>query len=455
MRNINRPSQETASQSTSPRKNMLGAAALSAALALGGGVKEAQADMPVNSTDAHNRYTPTLIDTTQQRVLRVQESQSPYSVDVAAVNHGRETGIAGAVTYSDGRVGVKLAADVSANERHLLAAAGYQFSENGYVILGGSTAQERHDLMNQRATLKGHSAFARLNLTNLSPAVRSVYLEAIGKYAQDATLGSSSHESITVRTEDLGNAIHEITRHTKTTETHSFDGRKQTTVRAGMELNVGKNGILEVNISQKFGFDNGTDAGARYTHYLPEQRARLSVEGNTDGRVAATATKALGRNVEGFVQAFTDTKHHGGNGVMAGVRYNWGGNGNYSRPTRAPEMMGDALRHQVNTTSNYAMNNIARYGEVKAHRNVEVTETVRDITPRLPDMQLEYDANYPALHTPYIIDNVVPDGWTAQITAVESIESDPQDKMYNEQSIVATLHNNQLHLQRIDTILYP
>ena len=64
------------------------------------------------------------------------------NVSFGAVNHGRETGIAGAMTLPNGDFAVRIAGDISKNEAHFLAAAGYSF-DAGYIIIGGSHATEQ------------------------------------------------------------------------------------------------------------------------------------------------------------------------------------------------------------------------------------------------------------------------------------------------------------------------
>ena len=51
--------------------------------------------------------------------------------------------------------------------------------------------------------LNGRSAFVRLDMTNLSPAVRKVFLEVISKHASGQTLSVIDTPYTTVSTQDL------------------------------------------------------------------------------------------------------------------------------------------------------------------------------------------------------------------------------------------------------------
>ena len=77
---------------------------------------------------------------------------------------GTDGGIAGAITFANGDIGIRLAAEKDKKGEHLLAAMGLWF-QNGHAIVGASMGREDIDGFDKKVTAKG--VFVQLNMTNL------------------------------------------------------------------------------------------------------------------------------------------------------------------------------------------------------------------------------------------------------------------------------------------------
>ena len=187
--------------------------------------------------------------------------------EISTTNTNSKNTTAAAITLGNGPL-LRLAADTDSNA---LAAIGLQIGNNGSLVAGISRARESISGVDANGVayntkLSGKSEFFMLNLHNLSPEIRRLSVEAIRKSVSDKHLMTSSKDDtqITVSIthiqqviDTLDATIYRDTTHTSTKTdtyrtTYNTDARggRSTLARLGMEIAVGKNGVLTLTASQ-------------------------------------------------------------------------------------------------------------------------------------------------------------------------------------------------------------
>ncbi len=286
------------------------------------------------------------------------------------------TGVSAAGSFMGDNFGIRLAADSAGKSDHLLGALGIAVNSQGYLVVGGSTGKE--PLSGFDTTVNGSSAFVRLDLTNLSPVVRKVFLEVINKKADGKQLSVTDAPFTTVSTQDLGSVIRTTTVNGVVRTTISFSGGSANSIGLGGEANVGSDGLLTIklfHVRNDRGGDTSskTFAWAGYKQYFPQHNATSSVGADTDGRLTVAAEKGfegtgLGVNFAGF----KNTKGAKDYGVLFGVNYAFGGNTNNvgKRPDTNAGQLAETLKG-FSTVSGHAVRNVEGLGKI-----VKVVETI-------------------------------------------------------------------------------
>ena len=294
------------------------------------------------------------------------------------------TGVSAAGSFMGDNFGIRLAADSAGKSDHLLGALGIAVNSQGYLVVGGSTGKE--PLSGFDTTVNGSSAFLRLDLTNLTPVVRKVFLEVINKKADGKQLSVTDAPFTTVSTQDLGTVIRTTTVNGVVRTTISFSGGTSNSIGLGGEANVGSDGLLTIklfHIRSERGGDTSskTHAWAGYKQYFPQHNATSSVGADTDGRLTIGAQKGfegtgLGLNLAGF----KNTKGAKDYGVLFGVNYAFGGNtGNLGkRPDSNAGQLAETLKG-FSTVSNHAVRNVEGLGKIVTQVETISTQKVNDV----------------------------------------------------------------------------
>ena len=294
------------------------------------------------------------------------------------------TGVSAAGSFMGDNFGIRLAADSAGKSDHLLGALGIAVNSQGYLVVGGSTGKE--PLSGFDTTVNGSSAFLRLDLTNLTPVVRKVFLEVINKKADGKQLSVTDAPFTTVSTQDLGTVIRTTTVNGVVRTTISFSGGTSNSIGLGGEANVGSDGLLTIklfHIRSDRGGDTSskTHAWAGYKQYFPQHNATSSVGADTDGRLTIGAQKGfegtgLGLNLAGF----KNTKGAKDYGVLFGVNYAFGGNtGNLGkRPDSNAGQLAETLKG-FSTVSNHAVRNVEGLGKIVTQVETISTQKVNDV----------------------------------------------------------------------------
>lgn len=303
--------------------------------------------------------------------------------EIGVVNSTYGTGAAGAASFMGENFGIRLAADSAGKSDHLLGAVGIAVNNQGYLVFGGSVGNE--PISGFDSKVKGNSAFVRLDMTNLTPAVRKVFLEVISKHASGKTLSVVDTPFTTVTTQDLGTVIRTTTINGVQRTTFSFTGGNANSIGLGGEANVGSDGMVTIkvfHVRSEMGDETSskTFAWAGYKQYFPQLNANVGVGGDTDGRLTASAEKgfegtAFGLNLTGF----KNTKGAKDYGVLFGVNYAFGGTtANVGkRPDSNAGQLAETLKG-FNTLSNYAVRNVEGMGKVVQTKEIISAQTVSD-----------------------------------------------------------------------------
>lgn len=293
------------------------------------------------------------------------------------------TGVSAAGSFMGDNFGIRLAADSAGKSDHLLGALGIAVNSQGYLVVGGSTGKE--PLSGFDTTVNGSSAFLRLDLTNLTPVVRKVFLEVINKKADGKQLSVTDAPFTTVSTQDLGSVIRTTTVNGVVRTTISFSGGTSNSIGLGGEANVGSDGLLTIKLfhvrNDKGGDTSSkTHAWAGYKQYFPQHNATSSVGADTDGRLTIGAEKGfegtgLGLNFAGF----KNTKGAKDYGILFGVNYAFGGNtGNVGkRPDSNAGQLAETLKG-FSTVSGHAVRNIEGLGKIVTKLETISTQKIND-----------------------------------------------------------------------------
>ena len=331
---------------------------------------------------------------------------------------------------------LRLSADVSNEQKHALVAAGCQITPNSFVTGGVSKAVERFDRYD--TNLNGDGAFVRIDMVNLTPAVRKVFVEAITGRTYDKTLAIMDKAYQDVRTEDMPTFVRTITEKGVFQTTTLLIGGRYTTFGIGGDVNVGTNGLLTLKFSNtKFQLDgkssteNNFQVG--YNHYLSEPNLRAGVKLGTNGRVVVDAEKGLDNGWSVAAAAFKDTKNEKGAGIYARVNYAFGGTTPLfgTRPEQTKLQLDEAIRH-MHTNTEYAIHNLLAIAKIKESTvKIKISETVVDVAKVIaPVVVVPPVVVPPVVVTPIVVAPGVDSPTTIKLAFDEA--------SYNGESILAT-----------------
>jgi hypothetical protein len=300
------------------------------------------------------------------------------------------TGVFAAGSFMDDNFGIRFAADSAGKSEHLLGALGISVNNQGYLVVGGSSGKE--PISGFDTKINGSSAFLRLDLTNLTPVMRKVFVEVINKKADGKTLSVADAPFTTVSTQDLGSVIRTTTVNGVVRTTISFSGGNSNSVSLGGEANVGNDGVLTIKLyhvrNDKGGDTSSkTHAWAGYKHYYPQHNANSSIGADTAGRLTVQAEKAidgtgLGINLAGF----KNTKGAKDYGVLFGLNYTFGGNTPNvgKRPDSNSMQLAETLK-SFSTVSEHAVRNIEGLGKIVKTVETISSEKVNDVVKPNPN----------------------------------------------------------------------
>jgi Bacterial Ig-like domain (group 2) len=309
--------------------------------------------------------------------------------EMGVLNSTYGTGVSGAASFMGDNFGIRLAADSAGKSDHVLGALGIAVNNQGYLVVGGSSGKE--PLSGFDTQVKGSSAFVRLDLTNLTPVVRKLFIEVINKKADGKLLSVTDAPFTTVSTQDLGSVIRTITVNGVVRTTISFSGGSSNSVSLGGEANVGSDGLVIIKLVQVRDDKGGetsskTHAWAGYKQYFPQYNASASVGADTAGRLAISTEKGfegtgLGINLAGF----KNTKGAKDYGVLFGLNYAFGGNTQNlgKRPDSNSMQLAETLK-SFSTLSDHAVRNIEGLGKIVKTVETISSEKVNDVEKPKP-----------------------------------------------------------------------
>jgi Bacterial Ig-like domain (group 2) len=309
--------------------------------------------------------------------------------EIGVLNSTYGTGMSAAASFMGDNFGIRLAADSAGKSDHVLGALGIAVNNQGYLIVGGSSGKE--PLSGFDTQVKGSSAFVRLDLTNLTPAVRKLFIEVINKKADAKTLSVTDVPFTTVSTQDLGSVIRTTTVDGVLRTTFAFTGGSSNSIGLGGEANVGSDGLLTIKLfhvrDDKGGETSSkTHAWASYKQYFPQYNASASVGADTAGRLAISTEKGfqdtgLGINLAGF----KNTKGAKDFGVLFGLNYTFGGNTQNlgKRPDSNSMQLAETLK-SFSTVSDHAVRNIEGLGKIVKTVETISSEKVNDVEKPKP-----------------------------------------------------------------------
>ena len=317
-------------------------------------------------------------------------SNSEVSVGLISERSAGAAGVSIANTLGSGACRLRLAGDISSDQRHALLAAGCQITDNGYVIVGASRAEDDFAMFDTKLT--GQSAFVRFDLTHVSSDVRKVFIEIVGKQANSKILSSSDKPYVDVRIENLPTVIRTVTENGVVRTTTYFEGGKSFSLGIGADLNVGANGILTLKVSQISTDINGqtnkqTVGQLGYAHYLSNINAKLGSRFGTDGRIYLDFEKGIsdGWSIAGSLYKDTKsaTKHQG-----VALLLNYSFDGETPKFGLVPEQIKVQLNEtirQYSTTSPEAIRAVMGLGTMRTtSERLKLSETVTEVAICLP-----------------------------------------------------------------------
>lgn len=300
------------------------------------------------------------------------------------------TGFSAAGSFMGDNFGIRLAADSAGKSDHVLGALGIAVNSQGYLIVGGSYGKE--PLSGFDTQVKGSSAFVRLDLTNLTPAVRKLFIEVINKKADAKTLSVTDAPFTTVSTQDLGSVIRTTTTDGVLRTTFAFTGGSSNSIGLGGEANVGTDGLLTIKLfhvrDDKGGETSSkTHAWVSYKQYFPQHNASASVGADTAGRLAISTEKGFqGTGLGISLAGFKNTKGAKDYGVHFGLNYAFGGDtktvGN--RPDSNAGQLAETLK-SFSTVSEHAVRNIEGMGKIVKTVETISSQKINDVAKPNPN----------------------------------------------------------------------
>jgi Bacterial Ig-like domain (group 2) len=310
--------------------------------------------------------------------------------EVGVLSSTYGTGLSAAGSFMGDSFGIRLAADSAGKSDHELGALGIAVNNQGYLVVGGSTGSE--PLSGYDTKVKGNSAFVRLDLTNLTPVVRKLFIEVINKKADAKTLSVTDAPFTTVSTQDLGSVIRTTTVDGVLRTTIAFTGGSSNSIGLGGEANVGSDGLLTIKLFQVRNDKGGetsskTHAWVSYKQYFPQHNASASVGADTAGRLAISTEKGfegtgLGINLAGF----KNTKGAKDYGVLFGLNYAFGGNTQNlgKRPDSNAGQLAETLK-SFSTVSEHAVRNIEGMGKIVKTVETISSQKINDVAKPNPN----------------------------------------------------------------------
>lgn len=308
------------------------------------------------------------------------------------MNNSNGNTISGAVTLPTGACAVRLAGDVSADQKHALIALGCQLTADGSVILGGSGASEKMPGYDN-VRLTGQSAFVRVDMTNLTPSVRKVFAEIIGKQANKKTLSVTDTPYMDITTQDFATFVRTIETTGVNRTTTAFSGGSSLSTGLGVEINVGRDGVMMASWHHTATRITGNSTKSNqatigYTQYLPEQKAKASITIDTNKTITLTGEKDLGNNWSAGI-AITHNPTTG-NAIYGRMNYALGASSlgvssTGNRTNTGAQQLAETIR-VFTTASEYAMRDVAGLGittqsSEKIETGKNVTDTQKVVEP--------------------------------------------------------------------------
>ena len=328
-------------------------------------------------------------------------------------NSGETSGVVG-FTLENEPVGVRFVVDRSSKQEHALLAVGTQLGNNSYLIGGLSIGRET--IPGYDAKMTGKSALIRFDMSELTPALRKVFVDALYQDTSDKRLSvTDTAFSDSVITSNSTGYTTTVTSGIDRTTTQ-FYGGKRFTLRLGASANIGSDGVLTVTVrhdrSKLLGQTTSqTEGVVDYTHYLSRANANLGISAATSGRVSVGGEKMLsGTPISLFANVYADVKGSKLSsdfagyksskemGVYVGLRYHFGDEKHNlgARPQSAQAQLNDTLSH-LYPPRNY-------FGTVQMHTerlvgSVTSTDTVEEKPIDPPVLLPVIDAVDDALQT--------------------------------------------------------
>ena len=253
------------------------------------------------------------------RNLEIGMSQQP----------GEVSGVA-ALTFSGEPVGIRVVIDKSSKSEHGLISAGFSVSDNGYLVGGRSIGKEPIPLPGVDERMEGKSAFIRLDITNLAPEVRKIFVDILAQKTKSKVISVSDSAFVDVDTVDFGDFLRTTTVDGVNRTTVEFFGGKLLRFVLGGEANVNDNGILvlkllhtRTNVLSES--TQETKALVGYKHYFLDERALLGLSVDSKGEFLITGEKSFKNSRFGLtMNGFKDTRGAKNYGFYAGLRYSFG-----------------------------------------------------------------------------------------------------------------------------------
>ncbi len=297
-----------------------------------------------------------------------------------------ETGGVAALTLGGETIGLRLVGDASNKSQHLGAAAGFAVGNVGYFVGGVSSGREPISYPGIDQKMKGNSAFARLDLSNLSPNIRKIYVDALSQRTSSKTLSVTDAAFTATSVQDLDTFTRTTTTNGVDRTTIDFFGGRRNRLGLGGELNVADNGIFTAKVfhsnTKVLDESSSTTTGlVGYKHYMPQYRAYAGLTVDTDGQLTISGEKSFDDSRFSMtLNGFKNTKNAKNYGIYVGVRYALGDTSHNvgTRPDTSNAQLNETLMlNSIYNPKNYFGRVIQKQEHIVTNQtNVDVAKPV-------------------------------------------------------------------------------